>query len=40
VDGKTLIRTRAGHAPLLPGDRVTVRIRAARGYDLDGEVLT
>jgi hypothetical protein len=40
VDGKTLIRTRAGHPPLEAGDRVTVRIRAARGYDLDGEVLT
>jgi tRNA A37 methylthiotransferase MiaB len=40
VDGKTLIRTRAAAAALVPGDRVTVRIRAVRGYDLDGEVLT
>lgn len=39
VDGKTLIRTRAGSAPLEPGSRVMVRIRAVRGYDLDGEVL-
>jgi ribosomal protein S12 methylthiotransferase len=37
VDGKTLIRTRAA-CELEPGARVTVRIRAVRGYDLDAEV--
>lgn len=40
VDGKTVIRTRAGAPPLEPGSRVAVRIRAVRGYDLEGEVLT
>ncbi|MGE5180267.1 MAG: 30S ribosomal protein S12 methylthiotransferase RimO [Bacteroidota bacterium] len=39
VDGKTLIRAGAGGTALEPGSRMTVRIRAARGYDLDGEVL-
>ena len=40
VDGKTVIRTRAGQPALEPGSRVAVRIRAVRGYDLEGEVLT
>ena len=38
VDGTTLIRPAAGRPPLSPGSRVRVRIRAVRGYDLDGEV--
>jgi len=39
VDGKTLIRARAGLGPLQAGQAVKVRIRSARGYDLDAEVL-
>jgi ribosomal protein S12 methylthiotransferase len=40
VDGKTLLRPRAGAPALAAGSRVTARIRAARGYDLEGEVLS
>ncbi len=39
VDGKTLIRPGAGRPALDQGSRVKVRIQAARGYDLEGEVL-
>ena len=39
VDGKTLIRPGAGRPAPEQGSRVRVRIRSARGYDLEGEVL-
>jgi tRNA A37 methylthiotransferase MiaB len=39
VDGTTLIRTGAGRPEPEQGSRVKVRIRAARGYDLEGEVI-
>ena len=40
VDGKTMLRPRADAPTLEVGSRVTARIRAVRGYDLDGEVLS